>query len=100
MAARGAQEKMIGELNGEFGLAVVPTNHYGANSARQQLSILAPPDPRLSASLHAREAQSAPRQEHVPQSSHKYAHPAFLRDRTDGWKEREAALVREGQVGL
>jgi len=30
-----------GELKGEFALDVVPTNHYGANSAWQQLSILA-----------------------------------------------------------
>ena len=41
MAGRGAHEKMIGELKGEFALDVVPTNHYGANSAWQQLSILA-----------------------------------------------------------
>ena len=38
---RGAQEKTFAELKGEFGLAVVPTNHYGANSAWQQLSVLA-----------------------------------------------------------
>jgi hypothetical protein len=31
----------IDELKGEFALDVVPTNHYGANSAWQQLSILA-----------------------------------------------------------
>ena len=33
MAGRGAQEKTFGELEGEFALDVVPTNHYGANSA-------------------------------------------------------------------
>jgi hypothetical protein len=33
MAGRGAQEKTFGELKGEFALDVVPTNHYGANSA-------------------------------------------------------------------
>jgi hypothetical protein len=38
---RGAQEKTIAELKGEFALDVVPTNHYGANSAWQQLSVLA-----------------------------------------------------------
>ena len=38
---RGAQEKTFAELKGEFGLDVVPTNHYGANSAWQQLSVLA-----------------------------------------------------------
>ena len=38
---RGAQEKIFGELRGEFALDVVPTRHYGANSAWQQLSILA-----------------------------------------------------------
>ena len=38
---RGAQEKTIAELKGEFALDVVPTNHYGANSAWQQLCILA-----------------------------------------------------------
>ena len=41
MAGRGAQEKTLAELKGEFALDVVPTNHYAANSAWQQLSILA-----------------------------------------------------------
>lgn len=38
---RGAQEKTLAELRSEFALDVVPTNHYGANCAWQQLSILA-----------------------------------------------------------
>ncbi len=38
---RGAQEKTIAELKGEFALDVVPTRHYGANTAWQQLSVLA-----------------------------------------------------------
>jgi Transposase DDE domain group 1 len=38
---RGAQEKTFAELKGEFALDVVPTNHYAANSAWQQLSVLA-----------------------------------------------------------
>jgi Transposase DDE domain group 1 len=38
---RGAQEKTIAELKGEFALDVIPTKHYGANSAWQQLSVLA-----------------------------------------------------------
>jgi hypothetical protein len=41
IGGRGAQEKMIAELKGEFALDVVPTRHYGANCAWQQLSILA-----------------------------------------------------------
>ena len=41
MAGRGAQEKTLAELKGEFALDTVPTNHYGANSAWQQISILA-----------------------------------------------------------
>jgi hypothetical protein len=41
VCGRGAQEKTLAELKGEFGLDVVPTNHYGANSAWQQLSVLA-----------------------------------------------------------
>jgi hypothetical protein len=41
MAGRGAQERTFAELKGEFAFDVVPTNHYGANSAWQQLSILA-----------------------------------------------------------
>lgn len=41
MAGRGAQEKTFAELKGEFALDVVPTNHYGANSAWQQVSVLA-----------------------------------------------------------
>src|SRR6266851_4078148 len=40
-AGRGAQEKTFAELKGEFALDVVPTNHYGANSAWQQLAIFA-----------------------------------------------------------
>jgi hypothetical protein len=38
---RGAQEKTCAELKGEFALDVVPTKHYAANSAWQQLSVLA-----------------------------------------------------------
>src|SRR5438876_5834518 len=41
VCGRGVQEKTFGELKGEFALDVVPTRHYGANSAWQQLSILA-----------------------------------------------------------
>ena len=40
-AGRGAQEKTIAELKSEFALDAVPTNHYGANSAWQQLCVLA-----------------------------------------------------------
>jgi hypothetical protein len=40
-AGCGAQEKTFAELKGEFAFDVVPTNHYGANSAWLQLSILA-----------------------------------------------------------
>ena len=41
ICGRGAQEKTIAELKGEFALDVVPTRHDGANSAWQQLSVLA-----------------------------------------------------------
>jgi hypothetical protein len=41
MAGRGAQEKTIAELKGEFALDVVPTRDYAANSAWQQICILA-----------------------------------------------------------
>ncbi len=41
IAGRGAQEKTVAELKGEFALDVVPTNHYGANSAWQQVSVIA-----------------------------------------------------------
>ena len=41
IAGRGAQEKTYGELKGEFAFNVVPTHHYGANSAWQHLSVLA-----------------------------------------------------------
>ena len=41
MCGRGAQEKTLAELKREFALDVVPTNHYGANRAWQQLSVLA-----------------------------------------------------------
>ena len=41
ICGRGAQEKTIAELKGEFALDVIPTRDYGANSAWQQLSVLA-----------------------------------------------------------
>jgi hypothetical protein len=41
IGGRGAQEKTIAQLKGEFALDVVPTRHYSANCAWQQLSILA-----------------------------------------------------------
>ena len=41
ICGRGAQEKTIAERKGEFALDVIPTRHYGANSAWQQLSVLA-----------------------------------------------------------
>jgi Transposase DDE domain group 1 len=41
IGGRGAQEKTIAELKGEFALDVVPTRHSGANGAWQQLSVLA-----------------------------------------------------------
>jgi len=41
IGGRGAQEKTIAELKGEFALNVVPTRHYGANCAWQQLSVFA-----------------------------------------------------------
>jgi hypothetical protein len=40
MAGRGAQEKTFAELKGQWALATVPTNHYYANSAWQQIAIL------------------------------------------------------------
>jgi hypothetical protein len=40
MAGRGAQEKTFAELKGQWALDVVPTRHYGANSAWQQISVL------------------------------------------------------------
>ena len=41
ICGRGAQEKTIAELKGEFALDVIPTHDYSANSAWQQLSVLA-----------------------------------------------------------
>jgi hypothetical protein len=41
MAGRGAQEKTLAELKDGLAFDSVPTNHYGANSAWQQLSVLA-----------------------------------------------------------
>jgi hypothetical protein len=39
ICGRGAQEKTIAELKDEFALDVIPTRHYGANTAWQQLSV-------------------------------------------------------------
>ena len=40
MAGRGAQEKTFAELKGQWALDVLPTRHYAANSAWQQISVL------------------------------------------------------------
>lgn len=40
MAGRGNQEKTFAELKGQWALDVVPTRHYAANSAWQQIAIL------------------------------------------------------------
>ena len=41
MCGRGAHEKVIGELKSGLAFASIPTRHYGANSAWQQLVALA-----------------------------------------------------------
>ena len=41
ICGRGAHEKTLAELKGQFALDVVPTRHYGANCTWQQLSVLA-----------------------------------------------------------
>jgi hypothetical protein len=41
MCGRGAHEKAIGELKSSLAFATIPTQHYGANSAWQQLVALA-----------------------------------------------------------
>ena len=41
MCGRGAHEKAIGELKSGLAFATIPTRHYGANSAWQQLVALA-----------------------------------------------------------
>lgn len=41
MCGRGAHEKALGQLKSGLALATIPTNHYGANSAWQQLVALA-----------------------------------------------------------
>ena len=41
MNGRGSHEKAYGELKTGFAFGCVPTYHYGANSAWQQLSVLA-----------------------------------------------------------
>lgn len=41
MAGRGEHEKVIGQLKGHLAFNTIPTNHYGANSAWQQLVAIA-----------------------------------------------------------
>lgn len=41
MSGRGNQEKTFSELKNDLAFDVIPTNHYAANSAWQQLSVLA-----------------------------------------------------------
>ena len=41
MWGRGMHEKVIGRLKNDLAFDCVPTNHYGANSAWQQIVVLA-----------------------------------------------------------
>lgn len=41
LCGRGVHEKVIGQLKSGLALATIPTNHYGANSAWQQIVTLA-----------------------------------------------------------
>lgn len=41
MCGRGMHEKVIGELKSSLAFATIPTHHYGANSAWQQIVVLA-----------------------------------------------------------
>jgi hypothetical protein len=41
MCGRGMHEKVIGELKGNLAFGSIPTHHYGANSAWQQIVVLA-----------------------------------------------------------
>ena len=41
MGARGTHEKVLGELEGGFAFGSIPSQKYGAKSARQWFSILA-----------------------------------------------------------
>lgn len=41
MCGRGMHEKVIGELKANLAFATIPTRHYGANSAWQQIVVLA-----------------------------------------------------------
>jgi len=41
MCGRGMHEKVLGQLKSGLAFATVPTNHYGANSAWQQIVTLA-----------------------------------------------------------
>lgn len=40
MSGRGAHEKSYAEIKGEWAFDTIPTNHYAANSAWQQISVL------------------------------------------------------------
>jgi Transposase DDE domain group 1 len=79
-AGRGAQEKTIAELKGEFALDAVPTNQYGANSVWLQLCILTHNLMR-SFQLHLRLATPKPpiSQAHLPLPHRQHEDPSLLR---------------------
>ena len=102
-AGRGAQEKTFAELKGEFALDVVPTNHYGANSAWLQLSILAHNLMR-SFQLHSTLATPKPRSRKRTYSyriaEHEDAalcpHQPRRAPRSDLWPQSPALLLQPG----
>ena len=77
ICGRGAQEKTIAELKGEFALDVIPTHHYGANSAWQQLSILAHNLIRSFQLDTIADAQTPLPQTHLYVPDPEHAHPAL-----------------------
>jgi hypothetical protein len=80
---RGAQEKTFAELKGEFGLDVVPTKHYAANSAWQQFSVLPQSHPQFP-TRDSGDAQASLAQADLHASLPQYAHPALPAHRPGG----------------
>lgn len=87
MAGHGVQEKTFAELKDGLAFDTVPTNHYGANSAWQILSVLAH---NLHRGLQGR--TGAPRRARTPKATYRYRYASIRTTRFE-WLNVAARLL-------
>lgn len=94
MAGHGAQEKTFAELKDGFAFDSIPTNHYGANSAWQVLSVMA-----LNLHRGLQGMIGAARRGRTAKSTFLYRYPSIRTSRFE-WLNIAGRLIRSSEGAL